>query len=236
MMLEMKTILKSIAVVLLGWFTIGNSNAQTYQIQIDSVAGIPDTIANGETVSFFMQVSLSSPLAFQGNIFLELEYGGMLYEVDSTLVNENFLSPSTPNTIQATHRFSTDDDLSIGDNVVVVWPRIGNGATPPQVVVNPYEITISIIEPNSISDDGNNQIKPLKCFPNPADDFLQIPSNPNNPFVSLRLTNLAGQVMISESVSSNSIDVSGIPKGLYFLETIASDGSRYAAKLVVAHQ
>ena len=147
----MKNILRSVLILVSVCWWGNKAEAQvTYELTIDSLVGIPDTIVDGQQVTFYMIVSMNSPLFYQGNIFVELEYDGGFYPVDTATAANASLSPNSPNTIQATHIFSTNDDLSIGDNVVVVWPRIGDGVTPQQEVTNPLTVYIHMVEPNGI--------------------------------------------------------------------------------------
>ena len=83
-MLEMKRILKSIVFVACACLASLQVQSQSYQLQIDSIVGIPDTVYNGQEVTFYMIVSVNSPLFYQGDFFVELEYGSQFYQVDTT--------------------------------------------------------------------------------------------------------------------------------------------------------
>jgi endoglucanase len=57
----------------------------------------------------------------------------------------------------------------------------------------------------------------VKVYPNPAHDFIYITANVNHPMI-LRMYNILGQVYLQRSfISGESLDVSAIPQGMYFL-------------------
>ena len=203
----------------------------TYDLQIDSVVGLPDSILNGQTVEFFVQISLNTPLIYQGPIFLELEYGGNFYPVD-TVSSQNFLNPNNPTTVQAQHRFSTDDDLNIGDNVVVVWPRIGDGQEPPQTVSWPYSTVITLVEPNSITEPTPSRVFQSFLAPNPASDMVQINLDNRIDAVSINVYNILGAAMTQRS-AQRSLDVSRLPAGVYYVDVISKDGQVFTDKLLI---
>ena len=229
----MKALTRYLIIVLMAVCGLQNTHAQTYELQIDSVVGIPDTVANGDTVTFYLQVSMNSPLFYQGDIYIELEYNNNFYEVDNTL-SQNFLSPNTPNAIEVMHRFSTDDDLSIGDNVVVVWPRIGDGVSPPQTVINPYTTTVTIVEPNGIDDAREQRTFQPFLYPNPTTQNVLFKLKDNLQVSRSVLYDMYGKVLV-ESDTNLGMDVSQLPPGLYFVDVMTLDGHIYSDKLLIAH-
>lgn len=235
MILQMKAFLRSILVVVLAFLATDSARAQTYELQIDSLVGIPNEIVDGDTITFYMIVSMNSPLFYQGDIFVELQYGGTFYEVDQTDVAAGpFLSPNTPNTIQVTHRVSTDDDLSIGDNVVVVWPRIGDGINnPPQEVVNPQSVTLTIVEPNNIQE-GPRRIRKSFVSPNPAATEIKYQLAQSEKILQSVIYDVSGR-QITYGAGISRIDISALHSGIYFIDVITEDGQVYSDKLIVTH-
>jgi hypothetical protein len=232
MMLDMKHLLRILLVVIGSGLVSRPACAQTpYVLFIDSVVGLPDTVINGQEVTFFLTISLNSPLFYQGNVFVELEYGGSLHAVDSSMSANSFLGPNAPNTVQASHRFSTDDDLNIGDNVVVVWPRIGDGTNPPQEVPDPYETIITLIEPSGV---GENQRKKTPLFhPNPASNTIQVVNDLINSNFSTKVFDAQGRIVIS-SVNSTRIDVSALPIGVYLIQVQSNVGALLSDRLLIS--
>lgn len=227
----MKRILPSILLLLGVVLVRPTAQAQsTYILQIDSVVALPDSIVDGSTVTFFMQVSLNSPLFYQGNVFVEFEYGGSFYQADST-ISQNFLTPNAPNQIQVFHRFSTEDDLNIGDNVVVVWPRIGNGSDPPQTVINPYEATITLIQPTSVSESPDLRNDIAFTYPNPAENLLHF-MVPSETSATVRIIDMRGAIVAQTNAMQ--LDISRLPNALYLVEMSTDDGRHFYQKLLVA--
>ena len=230
----MKSILKFVAVLLAGCFMTSQSQAQNvYEMEVDSIAGLPATIVDGDTATFYLIVSMNSALFYQGNVFVELEYNGSFYEVDMTEAVNGFLGPNSPNTIQVQHRFSTEDDLGIGDNVVVVWPRIGDGVVPEQEVVNPYTTTVTLVEPNGILDKPNGRTVQSFISPNPAITGIQYNLEKTIQIQQSVLYDLTGKELLRASATST-MDVSGLPNGIYFVDVITEDGHVYSDKLLIS--
>lgn len=228
----MKPFVRILTVIFTSLLSLNQARSQvTYEIQIDSLVGLPDTITDGETVTFYMQISLNSPLIYQGNIYLELEYGGNFYQVDTT-ISQNFLNPNFPSQLQATHYFSTNDDLSIGDNVVVVWPRIGDGITPLQTVANPYETTITLREPNGIGENGPQRIVEPFIRPNPAVANIEFGLKPDVQISRSVLYDLTGKIL-AQTGREKQLDISRLPAGIYFVDVLTEEGNVYSDKLLI---
>ena len=231
---KMKLILKSLVLACVCCLVSNQLSAQvTYELQIDSIVGLPDTIEDGQEVTFFMIVSMNSALFYQGDIFVELEYGGQFYRVDTAISVNGFLGPNSPNTIQAHHRFSTDDDLNIGDNVVVVWPRIGDGTTPSQEVINPHAQIINLVEPNGISPQPIARIRESFVSPNPAITGIQYNLNHTVTVLESILLDVSGRIVMRSNASTQ-IDISSLPAGVYFVEVITEKGDVYSDKLLIS--
>jgi hypothetical protein len=233
MMLEMKSILKSIVLAAAACLLSYHVQSQTYELNIDSIVGIPDTIQNGQEVTFYMMVSMNSPLFYQGDIFIELEYGGQLYEVDTSMNANGFLSPNSPNTIQATHIFTTDNELNIGDNVVVVWPRIGDGVDPPQVVNNPETVVITLVEPNGIDENGRPTQRKM-VYPNPAQTMIHFRDEFIVEINEVIIHDAFGRI-VRKTSSASQIDISDLPRGLYFIRAEMRNGNSFSDKLIICH-
>lgn len=229
----MKSILKFFTVVLAGCMLVSQSQAQNvYEMEIDSIIGLPATIEDGDTANFFLIVSMNSALFYQGNVFVELEYNGNFYEVDMAEAANGFLGPNSPNTIQAQHRFSTEDDLNIGDNVVVVWPRIGDGVSPEQEVINPYSTTVTLVEPNGIADKPTRIREPF-ISPNPAITGIRYNLDKTVKILQAVVYNITGKELL-RATSSTTLDVSGLPNGIYFVDVITEEGHVYSDKLLIS--
>lgn len=233
MILEMKSIVRLLLVgFVFQLLTANEANAQTYQLHIDSLVGIPQTVVDGDSISFYMIVSMNTPLFYQGDLFVEFEYGGNFYRADSTIWQNTFLGPNSPNTVQVHHRISTENDLSIGDNVVVVWPRIGDGVNPPQEVDNPETVTIHIVEPNSVEENSSRRIQRSFISPNPAISSINFSLDADIKVQRSILYDLTGKIL-SEVRGEKQLDVSRLPAGIYFVDVLTEKGYVYSDKLLI---
>lgn len=228
----MKRIARIVCVALFPLMLQSGAKAQiAYELVIDTIIGLPDTVVDGENVTFWLSVSTNS-LFYQGDVYVELEYAGTIHAVDTSFANAAFLGPNSPTTVQATHRFSTDDNLSIGDNVVVVWPRIGDGITPPQSVPEPYTKTITVIEPMNVLEHGSTKQRYGLVYPNPSSLSFNIKLSASERLRSIRLTDMQGRVVLSSSGGHNH-DVSSLPKGLYLVQATMTDGTELIDRLLL---
>lgn len=228
----MKRIVRIVCVALFPLLLQTGVKAQvSYELVIDTIIGLPDTVVDGQNVTFWLSVSTNS-LFYQGDVYVELEYADSIRAVDTSFANAAFLGPNSPTTIQATHRFSTDDNLSIGDNVVVVWPRIGDGINPPQSVPDPYAKTITLIEPMGVLDHGASKQRNGLVYPNPSSRAFTIKLSATERLNSVRLLDMQGRVVWNATSVLNH-DVSSLPKGIYLVQVSMADGSELTDRLLL---
>ncbi len=110
-------------------------------------------------------------------------------------------------------------------SVGTYWVRVtdGNGCTGID--------TFRVIDCVSIDEIAAS---PLKFFPNPVDNVLQLQYNGTKPAV-ISILNAAGQLVLNEQVNTSSIlNTSALANGLYMVE-ISSGGNVWRQKLLVLH-
>jgi hypothetical protein len=230
----MKRIL--IIIGFIGAVLSGNTTkAQTYQIGIDSLFGLPDTIVDGEEYTFFVVIGNYTPLAYQGDINVGFTYnGGDSLLADSTsfaalpfLANDGSLNATVK------HRFETGgpSTLSIGINVVVVWPRLGSGNEPPQEILQPYEQTLFIVEPNSVRAPDPNH---FSVYPNPSAGIFELNAKAERRIEQVRLIGLSGRILQTWNSIGSSYAVNDGLKGNFILEVMYEDG-QFGRQLFVLH-
>ncbi len=73
----------------------------------------------------------------------------------------------------------------------------------------------------------------FSVYPNPITDVLNIVFTSEHQASTAVLQNSAGQVLLSQSLNSinNQLDMSKLPKGVYFL-TVSNEHNSYTRKLV----
>ncbi len=80
-----------------------------------------------------------------------------------------------------------------------------------------------------------NTISGFKLFPNPVKDHISISFNnyPDEQRIwDFKIFNCFGQLLLNGRLNSNSLDVSQISRGLYFLE-LSSEGNTYTTKILL---
>ena len=75
-------------------------------------------------------------------------------------------------------------------------------------------------------------IRPFAFWPNPADERLSLEFSPDVNPVKLELYDLNGRLLLTQNDRFGSMDLSGLPAGLYTLRVTLSDGITYSDKVV----
>jgi hypothetical protein len=90
---------------------------------------------------------------------------------------------------------------------------------------NPIEFYTRINQENEISE--------IKVYPNPASDYLHIDFEKSSTTIEQAiLYNHLGQKVLEVKQENNTVDVSGLTPGMYFIEVITNEG-RIGTKLVI---
>ncbi len=137
--------------------------------------------------------------------------------IDEMIVEppELTISSSIYDTVNKLFYVSTTDYSTLGE---------GNIYNPGGEIVGSFEAGIS---PEAIAIDyrvssGNKEISndQITVYPNPASDFVTIACSDNN-YNYVTITDISGRIVYSEKISftdsGNTIDISGINKGIYFI-------------------
>ncbi len=203
-----------------------------YVLGIDSIAGLPDTIINGQEYTFYVEMTNASPLVFQGDseaVKLVFLYNGTdTIEADNTTLMSPFVAGAgTASLLEVRHAFTTDGgtSLGIGINVVVVWPRLNDGIDPPQEMAQPpYSRNLFLIEPNSVTEYRSSSS--FSTFPNPSFGQFQVSVSGQQKIDLIRLLDLSGRVMqYWQSDDINTLKVNTELNGNFLLEVRFKDGS-----------
>ncbi len=82
---------------------------------------------------------------------------------------------------------------------------------------------------------GENNTKDFTIYPNPASSMLNVIANGGNAIKSIRLIDIAGKSIMSQTVSASQtlIDVSFVRTGMYFLQVELSSGIQSVRKIVI---
>lgn len=215
-------------------------HAQTYVLSVDSVYGIPDTIYDGETIDFTMVFSNQSNLAFQGEVNTAMLFNNQDSAfADSTVLNSGFVAAQSQSTVSASHLFSANgggNALFIGDNVVVVWPRIGGGPVlPPQEVSNVFVKEFYLAPALSVPTLGGER-ETLRVFPNPASDHVRLILPSYDSPIHIQLVDMTGRVVRRQLGSIAEFGTDGIPSGIYTICAHMTSGVVLRSRLLIEEQ
>jgi len=122
--------------------------------------------------------------------------------------------------------FNTDEESSL--------TFVDSGATPAYNKSYYYIDDVSVVALDSIPDNIAEQEQlSFNAWPNPATTELHIRSG--QPLAQLRLLDISGRAVLSENMVTDrhTLQLSGIPPGLYLLEATDTEGLRAVKKVVV---
>jgi hypothetical protein len=96
------------------------------------------------------------------------------------------------------------------------------GCNSPSEVENECDVAI----------EENNDHEALTLFPNPASSFITITTQQGKPIEEAIIYNHLGQKALMAVPANNTVDVSGLKPGIYFIEVITSE-TRTGTKLLI---
>ncbi len=231
-------LLRTLGIALLSLVGLNQAKAQqTYFLNVDSIIGIPDTIYDGSTVTFSMVFSNVSNLGFQGSVDTWIQVQGTAdsIQADSTTWDNAFIQAQSQTMVSVTHLFTSDgNNLSIGDNVVVVWPRISSGPVfPPQEVINKGTASFFLAEPLGINPVNDSKKETLRLFPNPSSSLIELRLPTNETLQSVQITDVTGRIVLEAQDASVLVSTALLPIGFYTVHATTSAGSKYCSRLLV---
>ena len=103
---------------------------------------------------------------------------------------------------------------------------------PGQLVVESYYIDNLVIESvMSVEDEG---VASITVYPNPSNGLLNLVNEGVSKIANLEVLNLAGQIVYSSSKLTNSVDLSFLSEGVYFVK-IQTESGAIATERVLIH-
>ena len=187
------------------------------QLTIDSLATsttiTQDTVNIEDAINFDVVISYTSSTPFSGNIYLVagVDSSAGISSIDTlgsrtvfNLINDTIIIPFIDTA-------NLQNGYRIGGNIVVVWP-VAAGLT----TLGTFEVDIYVVIPTGTN--NKEFINDFTIYPNPLKNTLYIQNKTNhNQVKQVRIYNNLGMEIIKTNLS-NEIDVSILPKGIYFLE------------------
>jgi len=84
------------------------------------------------------------------------------------------------------------------------------------------------VNPESVFD---NEYKTLQVYPNPASDVINITNS--SKLHNIRIYSITGSLVYQSEVVKQSIDISSLNKGTYFIHAAGDNGEQFASKIIV---
>ena len=219
----MKKIVSLLSLILLSGST-AFSQAELSPVEYSNP--FPTNIYFGELANFSVIVENTGDSTYVGPLSLTLqtsdgqtEYEQTIYSI-YTIDNPISLLPGSYIEINGTDSV-TSERYAPYDNTIVVWPT-GNAPTRDSLVTQTY-----VLDPNGIEVlAGIN----AEIHPNPAQDKISIDAE-NAEYV--RFYDISGRLVIHRKESFESIDISSLDSGVYFVEIKRFDQEAVLEKLMV---
>lgn len=213
---------------------------QTYFLSVDSVVGIPDTIYDGQSITFSLVFSNLSNLGFQGQVQTMLHFpaSGDTITADVTTWPNSFVQAQSQTQVAVSHQFTTqDNNLAIGDNVVVVWPRITTGPViPPQEAVNVKTISFVMVPPMSVPSLDGTATSKLSIYPNPGQGEVKLSVPGGEELRSFTISDISGKVVHSDRSGNPGLNADLLPAGIYTVTAISASGQPFVGRLMVGNR
>jgi hypothetical protein len=86
--------------------------------------------------------------------------------------------------------------------------------------------------PTSITSSVNNF--DISIFPNPAQNHFTVNLSPNDDHVSIRVFSITGQLVLSNKLSAQPIDIGSLPNGIYIIQLSTSKSIIGTRKLIIS--
>jgi uncharacterized protein (TIGR02145 family) len=124
-----------------------------------------------------------------------------------------------------------------GNDVAFRWVSWSTNASGTGAIAQNVALAVRCMRNlNNSSTKHGNEVKQIKVFPNPANNFITILPNHNITYKIL-ITNMIGQVVIQENnnISQVNLDVSSLPNGLYMVKLEDNNGHLIQHKITISH-
>ncbi len=110
----------------------------------------------------------------------------------------------------------------------------GKGAHDPHDCynANPYVLKITSEGYCSVNENGEPTLKPYTFHPNPVSDILHLEFSPDVHPESVKLYDVQGRLLSTQSSDLENISVEGLTAGIYTMRVVMKDGSSFSDKVV----
>ena len=217
-------------ITLLTGILIFASLSQSQNLGIDStkqnLTNLPDTIFINDNFSHTIHITNFSSTPLTGNIYLmgAVDSAGTYISTDTLGIKPvNAFGLADTISFNYSEIYNFANSYKLGGNIVVVWPVADFGTTK-DTLSKPVYIKASTNINKFIE-------KSINVYPNPFIDNIRIESNIKNTIIHVKVFDINGKLILSRSYSQE-IDLSGEPKGIYFLELLFDDKTVQHYKMI----
>lgn len=155
---------------------------------------------------------------------------------ESASYTEINIDYSRGDTVQAGHRWVCYSDIeqtpqfvcdSFDDTLVICWHQIYLWTIHDTVLDEHYpniygcDSTVRYVCRSNVGINAINDLPVWNVYPNPANEFIQIKLNTNDPTkYSITIIDIAGREVLTHSLANDKIDISALKSGMYFIKLL----------------
>jgi len=207
--------------------------AQLYIDQIDSINDpifLPDTVYEGQPPSSFrLRIRNFNTNPYQPNAYLKLylrntDTTGLAQPeelLDSLLLISNLVGLDTFHVFINFYNFSSST-YRLGNNIVVVWPRLGNDTSS---TLDSMQLDTIYFKPLTSLTMVSTHYDPILFFPNPVTDEITLIREGKKPIDYVRILNDLGQEILFRRTFEDHLDIRFLSEGFYFIEIKERNGT-----------
>ncbi|MGL4599280.1 MAG: T9SS type A sorting domain-containing protein [Bacteroidia bacterium] len=198
---------------------------------VSGLIGMPDTIPIGDTtlVAVFLKnyanVAFNDSIEVTGTIDTGAGPNAFTFAITPTIfiaAQDSFFSIFPVN-----FDIGPQGNFRIGNNVIIVWPRPVN---PPFTSFDTIT-TVVFIPPLGLRE--YSHLNRIKIYPNPSENWFTLDLLPTAPQpVSVKVNDVYGRCFFMADNPGLNVDATEWPAGVYFIEYIFEDKSRYVGRVV----
>lgn len=195
---------------------------------------IPDTVTMGDTIWFSCWVVNTGNGVISDNVLIQAGR----YNQTQGLTNVRAIGAQGPNVISPgdslefvpgfLYEVVTQQHYLIGDNIVVIWPKVSSPVT--QTTQHIYHDLFVIGSLSSVDQEITNK---LQFYPQPANSQITFESSKN--IVQVQIFDLLGKELHTYLLDNNVLNTANIESGMYLINAQFEDGTLLQNKLQIQH-
>ena len=85
---------------------------------------------------------------------------------------------------------------------------------------------------NQLLATAENSKQKTSVYPNPASDELFVKNENNIELSAIKITDLTGKIVLNQNAALNSINISNLSKGMYFVTIETQTGNTVTSKII----